>query len=391
MKKYRFLFFTLLLGFFFIPKGANAQVTNIRYYDTNFNLLANTTNTYYGEYIDNVRYIRVLFDDTLQPNTSYITSFDFESTSPTDYLWIYWYGNSGVNIGGSYRATSPTSAKTISQGLGDNLEYFKRSFLTFDFQNTTGSSSNFFQLDLGSPQIVSYFRMNNYTISATSDANTDAIINGFNNLESSIAQNNQALIDNQNKNQQQTNEKLDEAEKTRKGIWNTIKDLPNMLKNMFLSLFVPDDNYFEDKFDELLGNVEDVLGFLAYPFTLITRTFEFFLTIEDTGNYVISWEDVKVPNFEEYSIIKAGSFDFATLLDDSRVASLRNIAFVFINALLLLAFLQLCHNKYNQVFGGDVSTTEFISVAEEYDIDYNTGEVSNIKHIEKKTTRRDIK
>lgn len=175
-----------------------------------------------------------------------------------------------------------------------------------------------------------------------------------------------------------------------KSIPDLISDLFDKASDFFKYIFIPEDDYFKNKFDELYSNITDILGFLAYPFTLVLNTFEFFLTIEDTGSYVFTWDNITVPNFESHVIIPAGSFDFGTLLQDSRISLLRNIAFVFMNTLLLLAFLQLCKNKYNQVFGGEVSEIEFITVAEEYDVDYKTGEVSNIKHIEKKTTRRDF-
>ncbi len=199
----------------------------------------------------------------------------------------------------------------------------------------------------------------------------------------------------------ETNSKLDEAENTRKGILGTIKEvltgiielpkkLVNLLINALKDLFIPSDDYFTTKFNELKDNFNNVLGFLAYPFELITRTFNFLVNFEDKGSYVIKWNDVTVPNFEEHVIIKGGSFDLGTLLENNKVSSLRNIAFVFINGLLLLAFLQLCHNKYNEMFGGEISTVEYITVADTYDVDYSTGEVGRGRHVEKKTTRRKI-
>lgn len=217
--------------------------------------------------------------------------------------------------------------------------------------------------------------------------------------EQIIAQNgiiinqNQQMIDKQqqmNDKLDEANQKADEAENTRKGIWETIKDIPNQIGELLKSLFVPDDDYFSNKFTELSDNIEGILGFLSYPYTLVTNVFDYFMTIEDTGEYVIKWDDVKVPNFEEYSIIKAGSYDFSVLLQNEKIRLLRNIAFAFINALLTLAFLQLCHNQYSRIFGGDISTTEFISVTDVYDVDYDTGEVTGMKRYEKKTTRRDV-
>lgn len=58
----------------------------------------------------------------------------------------------------------------------------------------------------------------------------------------------------------QTNDKLDKAEETRKGIWATIKDLPNQFLNMLKSLIIPDNFDFIYDFKESL---EDKLGFIA--------------------------------------------------------------------------------------------------------------------------------
>lgn len=58
----------------------------------------------------------------------------------------------------------------------------------------------------------------------------------------------------------ETNDKLDEAEETRKGIWATIKDLPNQFLNMLKSLIIPDSFDFIYDFKESL---ENKLGFIA--------------------------------------------------------------------------------------------------------------------------------
>lgn len=60
--------------------------------------------------------------------------------------------------------------------------------------------------------------------------------------------------------QKKTNEKLDQAENTRKGIWQTIKELPTKFLEMLKSLFIPEDMSFLDNLKESL---EEKLGFIA--------------------------------------------------------------------------------------------------------------------------------
>lgn len=54
--------------------------------------------------------------------------------------------------------------------------------------------------------------------------------------------------------------KLDEANETSKGIWQTIKELPSMFLDMLLGLFIPEDLSFIDNFKEVISNK---LGFIA--------------------------------------------------------------------------------------------------------------------------------
>lgn len=78
-----------------------------------------------------------------------------------------------------------------------------------------------------------------------------------------IVDQNTTIINNSNK----TNEKLDIAEETRQGIWETIKALPGKFLDMLKGLFIPDNFDFLDDFKETL---ETKLGFIAeVPIALI--------------------------------------------------------------------------------------------------------------------------
>lgn len=84
--------------------------------------------------------------------------------------------------------------------------------------------------------------------------------------------------------QKKTNKKLEEAQETRKGIWETIKGLPGKLLDMLKGLFIPDNFDFLNDFKETL---ENKLGFIAevpisiieFAFGLATATWEEFNSI----------------------------------------------------------------------------------------------------------------
>lgn len=75
-----------------------------------------------------------------------------------------------------------------------------------------------------------------------------------------------------------TNNKLDEAENTRKGIWETIKDLPGAFLNMLKSLIIP-DNFefiydFKDSLENKLGFIASVpMQFINYLLSLPNKVF----------------------------------------------------------------------------------------------------------------------
>lgn len=94
--------------------------------------------------------------------------------------------------------------------------------------------------------------------------------------------------------QKKTNKKLEEAQETRKGIWETIKGIPGKLLDMLKGLFIPDDFDFINNFKEVL---EDKLGFIAeVPLAVI----DFIL-----GLATASWEEfnsITLPSIEMFGV-----------------------------------------------------------------------------------------
>ena len=125
--------------------------------------------------------------------------------------------------------------------------------------------------------------------------------------------------------------------------------------------FGVDDSYLNDWFSRMNMLFSEQFGFLAYPFTWILTFLQRLVEYQDTGHYVISWGDIKVPNFD-VNIIEAGSFDLATLLENDVINTFHETYFIVVNGLIILTFLNYCLNKINSVLGSndvreyDVST-----------------------------------
>jgi len=174
------------------------------------------------------------------------------------------------------------------------------------------------------------------------------------------------------------------------GITSALSSIVSLIGDLLKSLFIPSDDYLQGWFTDVQGSIETQLGFLAYPFTWILEVLGKFLTLSDTGSYVISWSALKVPNFEDFTLISAGSYDLASLLSNKTIKAFHDMYLIILDALMVLAFMSLCMNTYNKVFGGDQDNYEYISVDEGYTADPETGEVTSMWGRSRKTTRKKV-
>lgn len=205
------------------------------------------------------------------------------------------------------------------------------------------------------------------------------VFEGTTSIQPIIDQNNTIISQNQ------------QAENTRKGIWETIKDLPNQFLNMLKGLFIPEDGYFENWFNDLKTFFEEKLGFLATPLTLFIDFVNMYLDLNATEDIIINIPDITVPNFDNHKIISATSFNWSqTLKSKDSLNTLWQLYLSFIDVFLILNFLNLCENKYNKIFGGDTSNYEYYTVEDSYTYDNNTGEVLSSRRNERKTTRKKV-
>lgn len=210
-----------------------------------------------------------------------------------------------------------------------------------------------------------------------------------------------------------TNNKLDEAENTRKGIWETIKSIPSTIGNFFTdlgnkiggfftnllngildglkSLFIPGDGFFKTWFSDFKTFIEDKLGFLSTPFTIFIDFIESYSDLSSSNDIVINIPDITVPNFEDYKIISATTFNWSqTLKSKSSLLNLWNLYLDFIDVFLILNFIGLCERTYNRIFGGDTSNYEYYTTENSYNVDNETGEVLSTRHNERTTVRKKV-
>lgn len=283
--------------------------------------------------------------------------------------------NSRFDITCSYQPSVDSNSAIISFV---NQDWQNNGYLTYD--------------DLGT-----YFKWDNINIQLYSDS-SGAIIE----QNQTIINQNDTII-NQNK----------EAENTRKGIWETIKGIPRTIGTFFdnlgtkignffkelldgileglKKLFIPEDDYFKNWFDDFKTYFEEKLGFIATPFTIIIDFVNSYLNLSSSNDIIIDVPDITVPNFEENKIISATTFNWSqTLRSKQALNALWQLYLSFIDVYLILNFINLCENKYNRIFGGDTSNYEYYTVEDSYTFDNDTGEVLSARRNERTTTRKKV-
>lgn len=192
-------------------------------------------------------------------------------------------------------------------------------------------------------------------------------------------------LDAQREQEQKNHEK---AEETRKGIWQTIKDLPGKILDMLKGLFIPGNDYFSNWFNSMKTFFEEKLGFLVTPFDILFSFINNFLDLND-GDAIINIPNITVPNFENSIIIKAQAFNWSDLLKSKPAfKTLWNLYLDFVDVFLIVNFLNLSLNTYNRIVGNNDISYDYYTVEDSYSYDVNTGEVLSARRNERKTQRK---
>lgn len=201
-KKLLFMFFGIFL-FMIIPKNVNAQCTAYRFYDSSYNLLRESACTEQNINLQNVKYIRVLTNDSFTSNCAYNVNGTFNISRLNDYAWFNWSGSSGVNVGGRYVITSPSYASTLEQRVIGSSTYYKSSYLGFSFTSPLTTSTGFIQLDLQSVSRILYFNMVSYNVNQNScSSGGGSTSNDYSQIINNDNKNTTQIINNNNTNTQ---------------------------------------------------------------------------------------------------------------------------------------------------------------------------------------------
>lgn len=157
--------------------------------------------------------------------------------------------------------------------------------------------------------------------------------------------------------------KLDEAQETRKGILATIKEVVSYInplsENFFVyklidllvdalkKLFIPNDEFFSNYFNDLKDWFSARFGFLAYPLELVLDILNRILIINFTEP-AFNIPEIAEP-ITNTKLISATSFNFNTLLENVTLKTVHDTYLILVDAVIIFNLVNLAKSKFEEV------------------------------------------
>lgn len=126
------------------------------------------------------------------------------------------------------------------------------------------------------------------------------------------------------------------------------KKLVELILDGLKSLFVPEDGFFQNYFDEIQQWFSDRLGFLWTPFDIIIEVLERILNIS-FDEPIIKIPDIAEP-FTGQKLISQQEYNLNGLLENEILKNVHDIYFVCVDALIVFGLVNLTKKKIEEVF-----------------------------------------
>lgn len=355
------------------PKSSSYGYKN---FDTSINATARP-------YIQKIHY---MFNATLDSDSNYTITF-IQSYNPKYYAamrpdaFIYRVEASTTTSDSGLSASNIASYKCYATNDTNNAYKVK---ITCNV--TPSANIKMIWIEQVHPNCSTYVEhFNTYTLKVNYNSSTEDVIN---NQTEVIKDSTDKIISGQDKIKDSITSTSDNDEDESCGIICKLKSIVKFLKpDSLKNIIVPNEDQMHDLMDTMQTQVTTKLGILGFPITLYTQLIDLVQNVNDS-DWCISWDSVTVPNFEDHTIIEAGSYCFSTILQNEKINTFRTSCHLIIGALILLAFVQYLKNCANKVL--DIPDREeyiYFTSEDVYSV-ADTGEVE-LKQVRNRSTYRE--
>ena len=150
-----------------------------------------------------------------------------------------------------------------------------------------------------------------------------------------------------------------EAQNTRKGIWDTLKSIPSLILDGIKSLFVPSDEELENARNDLGQTARDHLGIIYEGGDFIVSLIQMLVDYSpQTDGYVLTFPVLKAPYIDDTGEVQQqqlsgeATYNLSDLVATAPFDRLYTAYKAIIWVMFLLALLYLAERKFVSIFGG---------------------------------------
>ena len=122
------------------------------------------------------------------------------------------------------------------------------------------------------------------------------------------------------------------------------------IKTLFINLFVPSDDFFKNAWEANFKFLEDKLGFLFLPISILEEVLKHFLNLGN-GSGVIHIPTIKDPIYSQ-TLISAQDFNLKQIFSTGAIGTAHDVYLIVIDILIVVGLINLSWKKFNLIFKG---------------------------------------
>lgn len=132
-----------------------------------------------------------------------------------------------------------------------------------------------------------------------------------------------------------------------KQIWESICNIPSAIAEAIASIFVPSPDFYPTAISNLKDAFSDRMGLLTYPISVL---FDFLDRVVNLSEQqpILTWGNIYLPGYAT-PLVAAGQYNLNDAIGTSQGKQLHDIYLVIVDAIMVLAFVDLCRHKYQKI------------------------------------------
>lgn len=132
-----------------------------------------------------------------------------------------------------------------------------------------------------------------------------------------------------------------------KQIWESICNIPSAIAEAIASIFVPSPDFYSTAISNLKDAFSDRMGLLTYPISVL---FDFLDRVVNLSEQqpILTWGNIYLPGYAT-PLVAAGQYNLNDAIGTSQGKQLHDIYLVIVDAIMVLAFVDLCRHKYQKI------------------------------------------